>query len=426
MPVYTRGVEAGIESEIGRLLSGAELWARLARDPSTGPEGPLVLVAGWEDAHPGCAPSVAADGGRECRADPVALVAAALRSRHAVSDRCPLGTRLLAFPAPAGSVDTAVVLRLDHEGGELAEPAPDGRAILAAAHRLRSPGGLIAWQAEQRARGAERRRTASAALAQMIATTEEFHRLYTAADRDRQSAAASATRLDGLARETLRESEEARTRIAHELHDTAAQSMVGAHRFLAAAQTSLDGPDPARAARHLESADGALMTAIREVRHVLNTLVPPGLEELGLANALQIHVRDNVPQEIAARVTGGLPRTEGWLEAGLFAMTAEAIGNALTHAGANSIGIDLRATRGRGIITVTDDGIGFDPAAARRRSQEGKGLIGMTRRASWLGGRVDVTSQPGNGTTIRISVPLGDAGGAVETEGATTGGGGAR
>ena len=57
---------------------------------------------------------------------------------------------------------------------------------------------------------------------------------------------------------------------------------------------------------------------------------------------------------------------------------------------------------------MTDDGIGFDPAAARRRTQEGMGLIGMTRRASWLGGRVDVTSQPGAGATIRISAPLGE------------------
>jgi signal transduction histidine kinase len=415
-------VEAGIESEVGRLLSGAELWARLERDPSTGADGPLVLVAGWEDAFPGCGPFVAADGGRECRADPVALVAAALRSRRAVSDRCPFGTRLLAFPAPARSTDTAVVLRLDHEGGEFAEPAPGARAVLAAAHRLRAPGGLIAWQAEQRARGAERRRTAAAALAQMVTTTEEFHRLYTAADRDRQSASASVTRLDGVARETLRESEEARTRIAHELHDTAAQSMVGAHRFLAAAQTSLDGPDPARAARHLESADGALMTAIREVRHVLNTLVPPGLEELGLANALEIYVRDNVPDGVGAQVTGGLPRMEGWLEAGLFAMTVEAIRNAVAHAGATTIAIDLSTTRGSGIITVADDGVGFDPEAARRRSQEGLGLMGLTRRAGWLGGRVDVSSQPGDGTTIRICVPLGEAGGGGEIDGATTGG----
>ena len=415
-------MEPGIEAETGLLLSSAELWARLTPDDAPGAGGSLVLVAGWEEAYPGCAPIVAADGGHACRSCPAGIVAAALDFRRGVSHRCPFGTRLIAFPAPAGSHDTAAVLRLDHEGAGVPEPEPDGRAVLAAARRLRSRRGLMAWQAEQHARGAERRRTAAAVLAQMMATAEEFQRLYAAADRDRQSAAASASGLDSLARETFRESEEARTRIAHELHDSAAQSMVGAHRFLAAAQSALGGPDQARVARHLEAADQALMAAIREVRQLVNTLVPPGLDELGITIALQTYVRDAVREGITTRVTGELPRIEGWLEAALFAMTAEAISNAVRHADPSTIGIDLCAAGGSGIITVTDDGIGFDPAAAQRGPRAGMGLVGLARRAGWLGGRVDVASQPGNGTTIRIIVPLGDADGDGEHEGATTGG----
>jgi signal transduction histidine kinase len=312
---------------------------------------------------------------------------------------------MLGVPAPAGSRDSAAVLRLGTAVNVDAD-RPSGASIMRAARRLRRPSGLAAWQAEQRARGAERRRTAAAALAQMIATTEEFHRLYTTADRDRASSEQAATRLDSLARETLRESDEARTRIAHTLHDTAAQSMVSAHRFLEAARASLTGPRPEAAPRHLDAAQERLLTAIREVRGVLNTLVPPGLEELGLANALQIYVRDCVPEAMSTEITGELPRTEGWLEAGLFAMAVEAVSNAVEHAEATHIRIGLRASHGRGIISVTDDGIGFDPAAAHRHTHEGMGLIGMTRRASWLGGRVDVMSRPGAGTTIRISAPL--------------------
>jgi signal transduction histidine kinase len=250
----------------------------------------------------------------------------------------------------------------------------------------------------------------------MIATTEEFHRLYTTADRDRATADQAATRLDTLARQTLRESDQARIQAAHTLHDTAAQSLVSAHRFMEAARASLAGPRPEAAPQHLDAAQERLLAAIREVRIVLNRLVPPGLEELGIANALRIHVRDNVPETIGTEVVGELPRAEGWLEAGLFAMAVEAIGNAVQHSEARCIRIDLRASRGRGIISVTDDGIGFDPAAARRRTQEGMGLIGMTRRAIWLGGRVDVTSRPGGGTTIRISAPLDEPGGAAESD----------
>lgn len=406
-------MQPGFEDETSRLLAGAELWVRL--DPA---DGLAVMVAGWEDGHPACAPFIAADGGAGCRGCPVGLVAAVLRTRHAALDRCPFGIRMLAFPAPAGSRDSVAVMRIGAADAADTD-LPAGRSLLHVARLLRSPRGLAAWQANQRTRGTERRRTATAALEQMIATTEEFHRLYTSADRDRASSEQAVSRLDSLARETLRESEEARTRIAHTLHDTAAQSMVSAHRFLEAARASLAGPRPESAGRHLDAAQERLLMAIREVRAVLNTLVPPGLEELGLVNALQIHVRDTVPEPMSSEVTGELPRAEAWLEAGLFAMTVEAIDNAVRHAEATRIRIDLRADRGRGLITVTDDGIGFDPAAAPRRTIEGMGLIGMARRASWLGGRVDVTSRPGDGTSIRISVPLAGRQGPDEADGTT-------
>lgn len=410
-------MQQGPEPETNRILAGAERWVRLDRTTPAGTpderpaqadgaaDGPLVMVAGWEDGHQPCAPFVAADGGEACRACPVGLVAASMRTGHAAVDRCPFGIRMLAFPAPAGSRNSAAVLRLGGPESTEAE-LPGGRAILRAARRLRSPDGLLGWEAEQRARGAERRRTAAAALAQMIATTEEFHRLWTAADRDRASVETSMSRLDTLARETLRESEEARVGVAHILHDTAAQSMVSAHRFLEAARTSLAGPHPESAGRHLDAAQERLLAAIKEIRTVLNNLVPPGLEELGLANAIQIHVRDTVPESVGVEVTGQLPRAEYWLEAGLFAMTAEAISNAVQHGQPAHIKIDLRASRGRGIITVTDDGVGFDPTAAHRRTLEGMGLIGMQRRAGWLGGRVDIVSRAGAGTTLSIQVPL--------------------
>jgi signal transduction histidine kinase len=366
------------------------------------------MVAGWEDGHQECASFVAGDGGEACRNCPRDLVSDVMQSGLALGDRCPFGIRLLAFPAPAGARDSVAVIRL---GGPESSEAdlPLGRVVLRAARRLRTHDGLLTWEAEQRARGAERRRTAAAALAQMIATTEEFHRLWTAADRDRASVETSMTRLDTLARETLRESEEARVSVAHNLHDTAAQSMVSAHRFLEAARASLSGPRPESAGAHLDAAQERLLMAIKETRAVLNNLVPPGLEELGLANAIQIHVRDFVPETITVDVEGQLPRAEYWLEAGLFAMTAEAISNAVQHGQPSRIKIDLRASRGRGIITVTDDGVGFDPAAARRRTQEGMGLIGMQRRAGWLGGRVDIMSRQGTGTTISIAVPLVEA-----------------
>jgi signal transduction histidine kinase len=274
---------------------------------------------------------------------------------------------------------------------------------------------------EQGLDGAEARRleTALAALAQMTATAEAFRERLEAANQGQSTAELSATRMDGLARETLRDAEAGRVRIAHELHDRAAQGMVSAHRFLEAAEGALARDRSEQAAAYIEAAHTGLMAAIGDVRRVLNTLVPPGLEELGVANALQIHVRDQVPAGIAASVTGSLPRAEGWLEARLFAMAAEAIRNAVMHARPTSIRIALSALRGTAIITVGDDGAGFDPAAAPRQTEEGMGLIGMARQASWVGGQVDIASVLGEGTTVRITVPLSPPGGTLDIEAAT-------
>src|SRR5205085_12155450 len=83
------------------------------------------------------------------------------------------------------------------------DPSP-GPAVLAAAHRLRSTTGLLEWQVRQRERGADRRRTAAAALAQMIETGDEFHELYRSTERQRRELDRSQRQLERLARETLR------------------------------------------------------------------------------------------------------------------------------------------------------------------------------------------------------------------------------
>ena len=386
-----RSADTGVDD----ILAMAQLWAGAAGDP--------LLLAGWDDLWPACAKRVADDGADACQSCAAAPVRDVIRTGRPARGVCPSGTRLLAFPAPANSRTTVALLRLD---GGLAQ-GPD---VLAAARLLRDPGQLVRWQASQRTRGAERRRSAMAALERVVATTEEFHRLYTTADRDRASTAQDASNLDSLARETLRDSEAVQTEIAHNLHDTAAQSMVSAHRFLEAARASLASPDPSAADRHLAAAGERLLAAIREVRAVLNSLVPPGLEELGLANALRIFVRDAVPPSIAVEISGDVPRAENWLEAGIFAMAASAIDNAVVHARPSLIEVALQADGYTGIITVRDDGVGFDPGLVRRPTGTGRGLLHMARRASWLGGRLDVASRLGEGTTVRMTVPLGEPG----------------
>ncbi|HEX8941045.1 MAG TPA: ATP-binding protein, partial [Candidatus Limnocylindrales bacterium] len=319
-------------------------------------------------------------------------------------------------------------------------PPANGGAALEAARALRDPVRLLEWAVSQRARGSDRRRKATAALAQMIATSEEFLELFRASERQRSELARNQRRLDRLARETLRASDLERARIGHQIHDTAAQSMVSAFRFLEAARASAhaavasassDGPagsaspgSPVAAGaasaavdEYLATASERLQTAIQEVRAVLARLLPPGLEELGLAHALRRRTAELATESgLAVEVEGSLPRLEAWVEQALYGMTVEAAGNAVRHGKAQTVRVELAERRGRAVVTVRDDGQGFDPARTDRRGGHGVGLVGLSRQATWLGGRTTIRSQPGSGTVVRISIPLAShlAGGPTE------------
>ena len=106
-------------------------------------------------------------------------------------------------------------------------------------------------------------------------------------------------------------------------------------------------------------------------------------------------------------IDGELPRLDDWVEQALYGMTAEALTNAVRHSQARTVRTELRATKGRAVVTVQDDGLGFDPAAAERRRQGGGlGLLGIARQARWLGGASSVRSSIGSGTLVRISIPI--------------------
>ncbi len=405
---------------VGRQLLGAELWER--GDAST----PVRFLAGWEDGTPFCAAVCTTDLGLAfCRACPADVASRALRERRARSGTCPAGVRLLAFPAPSGSADRVAILRVTPptvrsaaavaervrvapdalRRGARATTAADGRASLGAARILRDPAGNRDWQTEQRARGADRHRAAAQALAQMIATNEEFHQLDRASRRQRRELDRNRRLLDRLARATLRAQDEERARLAHEIHDTAAQSMVSAFRFLEAARAA-SGAGGRDADPRLVSASERLRAAIGEVRGLLARLLPTGLEELGLAEALRTRIRSVGDDGIEAEVSGDLPRLEPWVEQALYGMASEALSNAVRHARPSTIRIGLGVVRGRAVLSIADDGAGFDPTRVIRTERGGLGLIGMSRQASWLGGSARLVSRPGGGTRVRISIPL--------------------
>jgi signal transduction histidine kinase len=211
-----------------------------------------------------------------------------------------------------------------------------------------------------------------------------------------------------------------RNRLARELHDAVAQKLFALRLTAQAASDVLDA-DPARARAELDQVATLAKEAAEELRSVVVELRPAELEEDGLAVTLRKHV------EVLDRVnqTAGGPRVtfEGAdvralspaAEEVLLRVAQEALHNALRHADATKISVRLHehcpaGTKpcGGALLEVADDGVGFDPAAVRRAGRS-LGLVSMRDRAKSVRGRLDVTSAPGAGTTIRLEVDRGRA-----------------
>jgi signal transduction histidine kinase len=203
---------------------------------------------------------------------------------------------------------------------------------------------------------------------------------------------------------------EERDRLARELHDAVTQSLFSARLLLATAAGALDGHPPA-AAGPLAEARSLVDDAVGELRALVTELRPPDLEAEGLVAALRRRV------DVVGRAHGLVARLEvaGADVAGLspeaerqlYRIAQEAITNAVRHAGATALSVALVAAAGPGVmLTVTDDGRGFDPGA-RGLSARHLGLTSMRERAAAVGGRLVVESAPGAGTTVRVEVPVG-------------------
>jgi signal transduction histidine kinase len=197
---------------------------------------------------------------------------------------------------------------------------------------------------------------------------------------------------------------EERNRLARELHDSVSQKLFGLVLSAESAGTLVDG-DPVEARAELERLRALAHEAQEELRSLVFELRPPALESEGLAEALRKHVdvlRRVYRREIALELAG-TPRRAPKVEREVFRIAQEALQNALRHADAEQLQLRLAAADGRLELTVSDDGVGFDPTAPAVRSRR-LGLTSMEERAEALGATLTIESTPGQGTTVRLEV----------------------
>ena len=200
---------------------------------------------------------------------------------------------------------------------------------------------------------------------------------------------------------------EERNRIARELHDAVSQKLFSL-RLTADAAGALLTRDPARAAAELGTVRKLAGEVAEELHAIVDGLRPPALAGDGLDLALRKQV-DLLDRVHSAQITfrgGPIPRLTGACEQAAYRIAQEALHNALRHADATEIEVGLARHNGSVVLTVSDNGAGFD-AAEMARAARRLGLASMRDRARLAGGDLTVFSQPGGGTTVRLEVPAG-------------------
>ena len=159
--------------------------------------------------------------------------------------------------------------------------------------------------------------------------------------------------------------------------------------------------DGAKEARHLfEELQADTATALQNLRDLAHGIYPPLLADLGLVAALNGQAKKSaLPVTIQADGLGRFPEDT---EAPVYFCCLEALQNTAKYTGATQAAIALRAQRETLTFTVSDDGAGFDA----QHTPLGAGLRNMADRLAALGGRLEVTSAPGQGTTIAGHLPF--------------------
>jgi len=197
-----------------------------------------------------------------------------------------------------------------------------------------------------------------------------------------------------------------RNRIGMDLHDGVIQSIYAVGLTLESARTVLaETPDETDAL--LGQAIGGLNDSIRDIRNFIMDLRPRRFDgdlEKGLARLMrefQANAMVLAQLEIPADLVARLPATAAQ---SIFLTTQEALANIARHAKASRVSISLTPSAGQVVLTVTDDGVGFE--MAKQTLAVGHGLDNMRARAAGLSGTVEIESAPGHGATIRLSIPL--------------------
>jgi signal transduction histidine kinase len=219
-------------------------------------------------------------------------------------------------------------------------------------------------------------------------------------------------RLGDVLRKTISAQEEERHRLALELHDETAQTLAALSIMLDRARDSLDDLS-SPAAAHVREAKAVATRLLDETRRLILGLRPSVLDDLGLVPAVRWQCETTLGDRgLEATIDDrlGATRLPSHVEVALFRIVQEAVSNVARHADARHVEIKLMRDDGTVTVIVADDGKGSEVelAAGIAGRYDSVGLSGMEERVALLNGSMQVRSAPGVGTTVEVTVPLGE------------------
>jgi signal transduction histidine kinase len=212
------------------------------------------------------------------------------------------------------------------------------------------------------------------------------------------------TELKYLSARLVEAQETERRSISRELHDEVGQSLSAVLVGLSNLAAAIPPAARAQLERHVEGIRKLAENSMGVVRNITLLLRPSMLDDLGLVPALQWQARE-VSKRSGMHVTVAVEGVSGELpeqyKTSVYRVVQEALNNCARHAEATTVKVIVRQGKDRLLLSIHDDGRGFQPDL-----QRGLGLVGMQERVTHLGGSFEIDSEPGRGTLIAISMPL--------------------
>lgn len=200
-----------------------------------------------------------------------------------------------------------------------------------------------------------------------------------------------------FAQQLLHTQEEERQRIAKDLHDSVGQNIL----FI---KNQLQNPN-----HNKESLVSSIDTALDEVRNISKDLYPNQLEKYGLASAVEAlsqQINESTGIFVSSDMQGIDDALNKNVQINFYRIIQEFVNNTLKHAQATSIRITTEQTANEIILTVQDNGKGFDKESLQKKAHKSFGMLNMEERIKMLKGKVNIESEIGKGTKSTFTIPI--------------------